>query len=288
MTKGVEWLHITDDIEIKDHKHNLIALWAKCITNSYGWNKYYDKYMIDFLPNYTRITAKWPFSYIWWPSMRKAPHTITRLDLMDSHILRIFKLCLNEYKYDDLQIVITGAGFDTKFCKYQQEKDRPKNLSFIEIDLPKIIDLKRKLCQRLIERHPNENIEIPKLIAADLLKTTIKDLLVKDNGFDDTKPTVFIFEAILCYLNPTKEPNIVKTIMTDINTICEKLPNSFMIMFDGVPSIADTATVEDAEEYFNSIGFNADYIDLKPVPSVKLASISAAFQRIPKLIQSES
>ena len=284
ITTGVEYLHMTDDLNIKDYKHNLIALWAKCITNSYGWTKYYDKYVIDFLPNYTRITAKWPLSYMWLPTMIKSKSTITRLDLMDSHLLRIFKLCQNEYQYKDLQIVIVGAGFDTKFCKYQQETERPKHLHFIEIDLPNIIDFKQKLCQRLRKRHPQQNIKLPNFIAADLLKSKMKDLLTKENGFNNKMPTVFIFEAILCYLNVQKEPQIVNTIMDDISNICKDLPNSFMIIFDAIPSISDTATIPIAEEYFNSIGFNADYIDLTRVPSMKLSSISGAFSRIPKLV----
>eukprot|EP00483_Globobulimina_turgida_P004489 UN04498 len=210
MTSGVRYLHMTDDLNISDYKHNLIALWAKCVTNSMGYTQYYDRYIIDFLPSYTRICAKWPFCLIWLPTMKNnSSSTITRLDLMDLQLLRIFKLCQTEYNYNELQIVIIGAGFDTKFIKFQHETDRPKHLHFIEIDLPKIIHFKKKLCQRLIRRNPKQSIKPPKFIPADLLKSKIKDLLVKDNGFHSKMPTIFIFEAILCYLLIEKQPDVV-------------------------------------------------------------------------------
>eukprot|EP01084_Bolivina_argentea_P267380 453851_1 len=285
MTAGVQYLHMTDDLNITDYKHNLIALWAKCVANSLGYTQYYDGYIIDFLPNYTRIFAKWPLCLIWASNMKKTDPTITRLDLMDLQLLRIFKLCKTEYKYTDLQIVIIGSGFDNKFIKFQNETNKPKHLHFIEIDLPKTINFKKKLVQRLIIRHPKQTIKPPIFIPADLLKSNMKDLLVNKNGFDNKMPTIFIFEAILCYLIIQKKSEIVTQIMNDINDICNDLPNSFMIMFDGVPALDHNATTKDAQEYFNSIGFATDYMDLKPVSAYKMSNICGAFSRIPQLIK---
>ena len=84
----------------------------------------------------------------------------------------------NAYKYKEIQIVIVGAGFDSKFVRYNHHSNRPQYLHFIEIDLPKIIEFKKKLCARLIQRH--SNIKPPTFIAADLLDIRLKDLFGLD------------------------------------------------------------------------------------------------------------
>eukprot|EP01083_Nonionella_stella_P255365 876608_1 len=239
-----------------------MLLWRQCIANSMGYTQFYDAFIIDLLPNCTRMCgdcARWPWCFMWYPIISKHSTMNTRVDLMDLHVLRILKLCKTEYNHSVLQVITFGAGtrINTTFLKYQNVRDRPK---------------------QFMEHNPYEF----DIINTPVCESSIKDVLTESLWFVPNMPTLFIFDHVWCDLNTANKSDMVAQVMMDVSDICRSMPNSFMIVFDAIPAVNDQATIEEGEEYFNSIGFSADFLDWTPIPTQKASYI---LSRIPRLIE---
>jgi len=89
------------------------------------------------------------------------------------------------------QVVNLGAGFDTLAYRLSSEF---KDVIFIEIDHPATqVHKKDVLVQTKID-----NLH---LLSVDFAKQNLKDELEKFDNFDANKPTIFISEGVLMYLN---------------------------------------------------------------------------------------
>jgi len=110
------------------------------------------------------------------------------------YVLR--KKYIEEYVRESIQcgfsqIVNLGAGFDTLAYRLSSEF---KNVTFIEIDHPATqIHKKEVLVQTKID-----NLH---LLSVDFSKQNLKDELEKFDNFDADRPTIFISEGVLMYLN---------------------------------------------------------------------------------------
>lgn len=93
------------------------------------------------------------------------------------------------------QVVNLGAGFDTLL--YRLCKQNP-DANFIEVDHPNNSDLKKKLILQL-NAEPN-NME---WVAVDFATQTLEEELNKCTQFKPDKPTLFIAEGVLMYLQET-------------------------------------------------------------------------------------
>jgi len=97
------------------------------------------------------------------------------------------------------QIVIFGAGFDTRSIRYQRE-----GLRFFEIDLPETIEAKRVVHERYRDE-VDPTVRLPTRVGFDLNECesiSLLDKLEAEHGLRRDVPTLFISEAVMFYVNP--------------------------------------------------------------------------------------
>ena len=71
---------------------------------------------------------------------------------------------------------------------------------FFEVDLPSAVDAKKRI---LATRSPSINVEHLPLNLEDLKSgPSLPDRLASSTSFDASKPTLYVFEAVLFYLSP--------------------------------------------------------------------------------------
>lgn len=104
----------------------------------------------------------------------------------------------------DRQIVVLGAGFDTRVFRLQNLQ----TVSFFEVDISEVISLKNEIITRNEMAH---NCKVHSLIGHDLVNGDIEDVLT-NHGFSKLKPTLWILEAISGYLPEDINRKIVKQI----------------------------------------------------------------------------
>jgi methyltransferase (TIGR00027 family) len=117
------------------------------------------------------------------------------------------------------QVVILGAGFDSRAIRLLNEKDR---VIVYEIDIHTTINAKRKQYKKRKIKLPDNDI----LIAVDFEKENIRTKL-NVYGFNKDKKTLFILEGLIMYLSDN-------TVKDTFNFISDYSPQGSMIVFDYV------------------------------------------------------
>jgi len=120
------------------------------------------------------------------------------------------------------QILSIGAGFDTTYFNVQQ-KIKPENLTFFEIDLPSNVERKVKLifnsekCQPLIWRktmYENDgktiNTDTYRLFACDLSDTRQLERSLRSFKFDFSLPTLVLSECVITYMKEKDSTKLVE------------------------------------------------------------------------------
>ena len=92
------------------------------------------------------------------------------------------------------QIVILGAGYDTRAIRFQ---NFTKDTVIYELDAPLTLNEKKKYFERNKIQLPENIVYVPINFNNDDLKQT----LLK-NGYDPKKKTMFVWEGVTMYLNP--------------------------------------------------------------------------------------
>ena len=119
------------------------------------------------------------------------------------------------------QILIFGAGFDTRAIRFQSGL---KNMKVFELDVP--------VTQRAkIQQYGNRNILVPSnivFISIDFDRESLRQKL-DDSGFERNKRSLFILEGLLMYLEP-------HSITQTFTVIKEYAGKGSMIVFDTVHS----------------------------------------------------
>lgn len=220
--------------------------------------------------------------------------TITKLPIINrGYYARIksFEVLISSYittfpVASEIQIVNIGCGFDTISLKLSSHFKSEYNLSFFEIDFKSVID------QKFAIIHSNEvmtsslsfkdDVSDSKLsdtvykignlimIGCDIRSKNMKLIdLLRDNGFDATKPTIILTECVLVYLEKEITFSLIKEFSKSIQ-------ESFWITYDmlnpndifgqtmlrniscagyEVPGFTDFPSVESLSERFSSLNW---------------------------------
>lgn len=104
---------------------------------------------------------------------------------------------------DVTQVVILGAGFDTRFSRLYIPTDRPIRL--LEIDAPATQAYKRSVVNSIPSHilHKNQAASRPTIdyLPVDFERQTLEDALLNSPLYDSRAKTIFIWEAVTPYLN---------------------------------------------------------------------------------------
>ncbi|EFA76863.1 hypothetical protein PPL_09615 [Heterostelium album PN500] len=129
-------------------------------------------------------------------SARIALRTMLIDDLIQSSIVGQFK-----------QVVILGSGLDSRLLRMPLGPD----VVGYEVDLPEIIELKKKLLPLITKECPPTSKSTNHYIGADLKGDSWIELLKSagSSDFDSTKPTLWIMEGLLMYLSEDETNNLI-------------------------------------------------------------------------------
>jgi len=133
------------------------------------------------------------------------------------------------------QVLIFGAGFDTRAIRFQSGLT---NMKVFELDVP--------ITQRAkIQQYRNRNIQVPSnivFISIDFDRESLPNKL-DDSGFETNKRTLFILEGLLMYLEPD-------SITQTFTVLKEYAGKGSMIVFDSVHS----SVLEHENVYYGETG----------------------------------
>jgi len=191
-------LHAFDDKEVQDSSKNLQVLWSRAVLAHNG--ELDDDIALQLLPKSTRgVVSAGLFdgvkSFLEWVA--------ARTDFLNEGCDAFLSSpsCVN----GDCQIVIFGAGFDTRSLRYQRD-----NLRFFEVDLPETIAAKACVQERY-KREVDPNARLPTRVGWDLNdceQSSLLDHLASEHGFRRDVPTMFVSEAVMFYVNPIAIGNL--------------------------------------------------------------------------------
>ena len=192
-------LHLWDDKAVQDSSKNLQVLWSRAVLAKNG--ELPDDVAYDLLPRSTRHVVKAGLfdgvsGWLEWVAART--HFLNQgCDaFLSSPACAGGKNC---------QVVIFGAGFDTRSIRYQRE-----GLRFFEVDLPSTIEAKRVVQERYRDE-VDPNVRLPTRVGFDLNgceRTSLLDLLEREHGLRRDVPTLFISEAVMFYVKPKAIANL--------------------------------------------------------------------------------
>ena len=196
---------------VRDSSKNLRVLWTRALLHNLGLID--DSVAFEFLPTGTRqLVGKTAASTIWstpiaYPAVEKLSWIVNRTNFID----RQLQAFLDEVKATGAtqkQIVVIGAGYDTRSLRFAQPGVR-----FIEVDLPDIAKAKEGMLQRY--EKGEKGTESIVNVGFDL-----NDIATKQRSFvkalrergelDEAAPTMVICEAVLFYLIPDAAQGLVK------------------------------------------------------------------------------
>ena len=180
-------LYLGDDSGAADSSKNLRVLWTRAVLSGRGIID--DPQAFEWLPTNTR----WLVSP---ENAKRLPESlIEKLEWIGSRT-RFLDQAVDAFlaEYDSPQIVVVGAGYDTRCARYG---GRAK---FFEVDLPSAVEAKKRI---LATRSPSINVEHLPLNLEDLKAgPSLPERLASSTSFDASKPTLYVFEAVLFYLSP--------------------------------------------------------------------------------------
>lgn len=140
---------------------------------------------------------------------KRIPGAINYIQIRTKYFDRSLERWLKKYK--NSQVVIIGAGFDSRAIRF-------KNLSgdgtvFYELDLEAMLEYKDDILTKI--KHPRNfktNIYVPINLHTD----DISKLLI-NNGFDKDKDTIFLLEGISFFIEPKQIKKLLFSLKNLVN-----------------------------------------------------------------------
>ena len=201
-------LHLFDRYKPPNSSLNVYCMWWKALSGNDKESPVYDNELsYDLLPRITRRIIKW-FAMLF-PRLHHANVEI-RTAFLDQAITNCVIEERNKSKNDIVlfRLVTFGAGYDIRSIKL---KERGLIDEAIELDLPNVIDAKELLLSsnRFKRRRPSTTqYHLPKkFYRVDLNNITLVEsildeiLSIQPSDRAARYHTIFMFEAVLIYLN---------------------------------------------------------------------------------------
>ncbi len=246
-------LHLNDRSGIKDSSKNLRVLWVRALLNNFG--------MIDdpiaemLLPSSTSSFVTSPMSRsVFSPIIKFTEWIQSRTDFIDDSLDKFLK-----YAEDIAQpcnVVLFGAGYDTRVLRYRNIP----NANFYEVDLPDVVEGKSCLYKNFQHDHdPNFDSDVQ---SSNFLPTNLNNYastsssltsdLVKSCGLDPSLPTLFIWEAVLFYVDPPAIKNIFDDLFS-FNKVPGHSTQSALVFTDSLKPFVDVPFTSETDRFFTSI-----------------------------------
>jgi len=251
-------LHAFDDDPIQDSSKNLRVLWVRALLNQKGLID--DPVAATFLPPTTRglVTTDTGAS-LFNPIVQFTEWIQARTDFIEDAVQHFLSSpeCSgdkDESSPKECNIVLFGAGYDTRAIRYRNAHG--SKINFIEVDLPEVTGGKRKLYEKFQRtQDPDWNLgEQHNLVPLDLNScgdedgVGLLDTLQKVGGLNKDLPTLFVWEAVLFYVNE----DAVRNIMTELTDFTSSRTNSMLCFTDSLKPFVDVPFSNEVSSFFRS------------------------------------
>ena len=250
--KAVDWafetafpmLYAFENEGMLDSSKNLRVLWTRALLANA--NLIDDDVATKLLPTTTSWVVGKPFANtIWQPVLPKLTWIKQRTEFIDQALDRFLEDCRRGPRP---QVVLLGAGYDTRALRY-----RNAGAGFYEIDLETVVDVKGGMVRRFFEQVGGE-CSI-RTLALDFNKFDFSscspfDLLVKNHGLDQTRPTLIVCEALLFYLAPPAK----RALMSAASSFIRENSRSKVVLVDNLAPFVTSPLEKDAADFLNPLG----------------------------------
>jgi methyltransferase (TIGR00027 family) len=249
VTSGVfSLLHLFDDSGIVDSSKNLRVLWARALLHHAG--ELEDPVARELLPKLTRDVVRWDALK---PLARFAEFVTSRTRFIDGALDEFLDAAapLGE----PTQVVVVGAGFDTRAMRYAR-RATSERVSFFELDLPHVCSGKSGLWDAWAA---GTDLVKPAYVPYDLNDAGIDGsspvAALEAAGFDAAKPTLFVSEAVLFYVDDLPKRNLFEQLLLSRATH----PDSALVLADNLKPLLISPFAHEARAFFDQ----SDHVLLK-------------------------
>mmetsp|Transcript_1938 Transcript_1938/g.5759 ORF Transcript_1938/g.5759 Transcript_1938/m.5759 type:complete len:822 (-) Transcript_1938:78-2543(-) len=243
-------LHVADDSGIEDSSKNLRVLWARALLHDAG--ELHDPVAHELLPTLTRDVARWDALK---PLARFAEFVTSRTNFIDAALDR-FLNAVDETGAGRPQVVVLGAGFDTRAMRYA-ERATAAGASFFELDLPHVCSGKSGLWDRWASKGGREGLTKPRYVPYDLNDAGDPDKaapldVLESAGFSRDRPTLFCSEAVLFYVDDLPKRRLFQDLLLASTTHAD----SAVVVTDNLKPLLPSPFTHEARNFFERSGFD--------------------------------
>ncbi|CAB9529116.1 expressed unknown protein [Seminavis robusta] len=194
-----------DPIPIPNSFVNYQCVWWKAISGNDKTSVLQDHGLAyDLLPPVTRWAVASPLAPLY-PRFHHG-NVELRTKYLDTAVDQIIQTAQQQQTKKQIRLVLMGGGYDLRSLRMAQLYP-DLILDLVEMDLPHVVDAKKKLFHhRLLRRRPELStlVKSLRLLAVDLndlqqVQAALLETVLVDDGGDWF--TVFVFEAVLIYLD---------------------------------------------------------------------------------------
>ena len=212
-------------------------LWLKAIAG--------DRCAYELLPPYTRAIVSAPVRKLY-PKLHHQ-NVLLRSAYLDKSVLTQL-----DANHSDIAVVSLGAGFCTRSARLFS--DMP-NIRTAELDLPDVVEQKRALAMRYVDKYAPASVCIPVDLGGDAVETALEEAIAERDHI------VFVLEALMIYL----EPEAAVRLLRACGDYAARATSCTLCFADRLPGITGVSEVDVARCLANA-GF--DLVDYLPKPGL--------------------
>ena len=280
-------LHRWDPCRPTDTNVNLWVCWLKAIAGNRRRGGYEDGgFAHDLLPSVTRVVVARPIASLYPPLHHQ------NVALRTAFLDRALYAELRGLSADEEAVVtVLGAGFDARAVRMathvapgEEEGGKEPALtgigkvSWAEVDLPHVVEQKRRLLARLVRRRPAVSGAVDALVQCsanltrtDEARTALRQALAPlaqtcQGGEDGGRGVaIFVLEALLIYVPPTAASSLLRACVDE--AAAAGAAHVSIVFADRLPEV-DGCSMDSARDALGAAHLELDEASWLPKPGL--------------------
>ena len=230
----LRFISMFDPCSPPDSKLSLRVLWWKTVAANDATSPVYeeDSLTYDMLPSGFRWLVSTPLSQF----HPRWIHVI--IEIRTAYLDQVIGRIRNRTDpCTKLRLISMGGGYDARSVKLLLGGVIDEA---VELDLPQVIEAKKKILQRLCRRRPTQTIVLPTFYAIDLTQLgnveKMIHAIVRDKNDPQQWYNIFVFEGVLMYLPDGVPCALLKTIRQALDATRQRGSLIFADALENIPN----------------------------------------------------